>query len=132
MSSVVYLFLAHLGIGIAFTLLFVSKEAGVKFFRFNAGTAALLLAAALAFRPRESPLVNPATLASLGVALVSLTIYWVIAGRVLGYLRPWLAGLAATIRFDFPLREAELIRIKTRMPTPGIGDELLIGDCCTD
>src|SRR5256885_1847511 len=52
MSAVVYLFLAHLGAGIAITLLLVSKEAGVKFFRFNAGVAALLIAAALAFRPR--------------------------------------------------------------------------------
>ena len=42
MSAVLYLFLAHLGIGIAFTLLLVSKEAGVKFFRFNAGLAAAL------------------------------------------------------------------------------------------
>ena len=40
LSAVVYLFLAHLGIGIALTLLLVSKEAGVKFFRFNAGLAA--------------------------------------------------------------------------------------------
>ena len=53
--SIIYLFLSHLGIGIAFTLLLVSKEAGVKFFRFNAGLAAALLAAALAFRPTVIP-----------------------------------------------------------------------------
>ncbi len=43
LSTVLFLFLAHLGVGIAFTLVFVSREAGVKFFRFNAGLAAILL-----------------------------------------------------------------------------------------
>ena len=47
---VLFLFLAHLGVGIVFTLVFVSREAGVKFFRFNAGLAAILIAVALAFR----------------------------------------------------------------------------------
>ena len=98
MSSVLYLFLAHLGVGIAFTLLLVSKEAGVKFFRFNAGVAALLIAVALAFRPRAgsigASLVNPASLIALGVALAALTIYWIIAGRVLAKLRPVLAVIA--------------------------------------
>ena len=47
---ILFLFLAHLGVGIVFTLVFVSREAGVKFFRFNAGLAAILIAVALAFR----------------------------------------------------------------------------------
>ena len=50
LSTVLILFLAHLGVGIVFTLVFVSREAGVKFFRFNAGLAAILLMTALAFR----------------------------------------------------------------------------------
>src|SRR5882724_3406934 len=50
LSTVLFLFLAHLGVGIAVTLLFVSRDAGVKFFRFNAGLAAILIAVALAFR----------------------------------------------------------------------------------
>src|SRR5213083_2389696 len=49
LSTILFLFLAHLGVGIVFTLVFVSREAGVKFFRFNAGLAAILLAVALAF-----------------------------------------------------------------------------------
>ena len=53
LSVVLFLFLAHLGVGIVFTLVFVSREAGVKFFRFNAGLAAILLAIALAFRYRR-------------------------------------------------------------------------------
>jgi len=99
LSAVLYLFLAHLGIGIAFTLLLVSKEAGVKFFRFNAGLAAALLAAALAFRPPgdvpAGAVASPLTLTALGVALVALTVYWIIAGRILGWLRPILAAIAA-------------------------------------
>jgi hypothetical protein len=96
MSAVLYLFLAHLGIGIAFTLLLVSKEAGVKFFRFNAGVAAALLAAALAFRPNSGAVgAAVAHVAALGVALASLTIYWIIAGRMWAWLRPPLAMLAS-------------------------------------
>jgi hypothetical protein len=99
MSAVLYLFLVHLGIGIAFTLLLVSREAGVKFFRFNAGLAAVLLAAALAFRPGPEAaggtLVTPATIAALGVALAALTVYWIVAGRMLAKLRPVLAAIAS-------------------------------------
>jgi hypothetical protein len=97
LSAVVYLFLAHLGIGIAFTLLLVSKEAGVKFFRFNAGLAAALVAAALAFRPAASPtqaVASTGAVVALGVALACLTTYWIIAGRVWAWLRPPLAALA--------------------------------------
>ena len=51
LSFVLFLFLAHLGIGIVFTLALVDKTAGVQFFRFNAGFAAILLLTALALRP---------------------------------------------------------------------------------
>jgi hypothetical protein len=99
MSAVLYLFLAHLGIGIAFTLLLVSKEAGVKFFRFNAGLAAALLAAALAFRPDPSSVggavAHGGAIGALGIALASLTVYWIIAGRMWARLRPPLAMLAS-------------------------------------
>ena len=100
MSAVLYLFLAHLGVGIAFTLLLVSREAGIKFFRFNSGLAAALIAAALAFRPSAAQaggaVVTPVTFTALAIALVSLTVYWVIAGRVLAKLRPMLA-IAASV-----------------------------------
>ena len=57
----------HLGVGIVFTLVFVSRDAGVKFFRFNAGLAAILLAIALAFR--YGALGRPtSTRAALGVS----------------------------------------------------------------
>ena len=95
MSAVVYLFLAHRGGGIAFTLLLVSKEAGVKFFRFNAGMAALLITGALAFRPDGSPAITPGSVLALEVAVVALAIYWVIAGRAWGKFRPYLAMVAS-------------------------------------
>ena len=95
MSAVVYLFLAHLGVGIAFTLLLVSKEAGVKFFRFNAGMAALLITGALAFRPEGSPAITSSSVLALEVSVVALAIYWVIAGRAWGKFRPWLAMVAS-------------------------------------
>ena len=99
MSAVLYLFLAHLGIGITFTLLLVSKEAGVKFFRFNAGLAAALIAAALAFRPSSEvfagSVANRVSLSALAVALVCLTVYWIIAGRLWAWLRPPLAAVAS-------------------------------------
>ena len=77
LSTVLFFFLAHLGVGIAWSLVFVSREAGVKFFRFNAGLAAILVAFALAFRvaaldgtPVESPLaqlaVNTLSFARVG------------------------------------------------------------------
>ncbi len=89
MASVLYLFLAHLGIGIAASLLLVARTAGVQFFRFNAGLASILLLIALAFRP-EAPAGTP--LASTGwVALVvatgALLIYWASIGRALARLR---------------------------------------------
>jgi protein NrfD len=101
LSTVLFLFLAHLGVGIAFTLVFVSRDAGVKFFRFNAGLAAILIAIALAFHygganPADLP---PTLLAGLGVlvldaAEVALVVYWATVGRMLAKIRPALVGVA--------------------------------------
>ena len=97
MASVLFLFLAHLGIGIAASLLLVAREAGVQFFRFNAGLASVLLLIALAFRP-EAPAGAPLAvlggvpLASIGLAALmvatgALLIYWASIGRALAALR---------------------------------------------
>jgi protein NrfD len=101
LSTVLFLFLAHLGVGIAFTLVFVSRDAGVKFFRFNAGLAAILIAIALAFhygRANQADL-PPTLLAGLGVlvldaAEVALVVYWATVGRMLAKIRPALVGVA--------------------------------------
>ena len=87
---VLFLFLAHLAIGIAFTLVFVSREAGVKFFRFNTGLAALLIVAAFAFRPPETStdLAGRIGIGALAVFEAALVLYWLTVGRVLASIRP--------------------------------------------
>jgi hypothetical protein len=100
LSAVLFLFLAHLGVGIACTLLFVSRDAGVKFFRFNAGLAAVLIAVALAFREGFSSLVAPFDRVFAGglIALVcgeaALVVYWATVGRMFARIRTALVSVA--------------------------------------
>src|SRR5262245_49763651 len=91
---VLFLFLSHLAIGIVFTLVFVSREAGVKFFRFNAGLAALLLLAAFAFRPPEASATELGRVAFIALIVleIMLVIYWATVGRALASIRPAIAG----------------------------------------
>ena len=89
MSSVIFLFLAHLGIGVAGTLLLVGHAAGVKFFRFNAGFATIVLLIALAFRP-ETLAGDAPGLVALMVATGALLVYWATVGRALSRVRPLL------------------------------------------
>ncbi len=97
MSSVLFLFLAHLGVGIAGTLLLVDSTAGVKFFRFNAGLAAVLLLVALAFRPETATPGSAATVGlwALGLSTGALLVYWATVGRALARLRPLLLATTA-------------------------------------
>jgi hypothetical protein len=93
---VLFLFLSHLAIGIVFTLVLVSREAGVKFFRFNAGMAAILLAVAFAVRPSDA---SPSTatvigLGALAVTTAAIALYWATVGRTLASIRPALVTLA--------------------------------------
>ena len=88
MASVLFLFLAHLAVGIAASLLLVGQAAGVKFFRFNAGLAAVLLLIALAFRP-DPPAGAPAAGLGFGALLIAtgaLLVYWATIGRALARL----------------------------------------------
>ena len=92
---ILFLFLAHLGVGIVFTLAFVSRDAGVKFFRFNAGLAAILIAVALrvpsGWRRRPAP-----SRIALGVAArlaeAAIVLYWATVGRTLASIRPAIVG----------------------------------------
>ena len=100
LSTVLFLFLAHLGVGIIFTLVFVSKDAGVKFFRFNAGLAAILLVIALAFRygvlgPTDA---DPSRAGMYGLIALDCTaaaaiVYWATVGRMLASIRPVLVAV---------------------------------------
>ncbi len=87
---VLFLFLTHLAIGIAFTLAFVSREAGVKFFRFNAGTAALLIVAAFAFRPPDASagMAGRIAIGALGAFEAIVVFYWLTVGRLFTTMRP--------------------------------------------
>ncbi|MEP7306504.1 MAG: hypothetical protein ABJA98_13390 [Acidobacteriota bacterium] len=93
---VLFLFLTHLGLGIIFTLALVSREAGVKFFRFNAGMAAIFIAVAFALRPSDlSPSAAAVTgLVALAVAEAATVIYWASVGRGLASIRPALVTVA--------------------------------------
>jgi hypothetical protein len=97
LSTVLFLFLVHLGLGVVFTLPLVGRTAGVKFFRFNAGLAAGLIAIGYAFRPEPSD-ASPAIARGIATAALlatetALVVYWIIIGRVLARLRPLLMGV---------------------------------------
>ena len=88
-SSVLFLFLAHLGIGMGASLLVVSSQAGVKFFRFTAGSAAGLLFLGLTLMPEEAAEGTAARVGMYGVVVATffLGLYWLTVGRVLRTLR---------------------------------------------
>ncbi len=101
LSTVLFLFLAHLGVGIVITLAFVSKDAGVKFFRFNAGLAAILVAIALAFRYGALGTVESShsdldrfALLALDISEAAVVVYWATIGRMLARIRPAIVALA--------------------------------------
>jgi hypothetical protein len=89
LSFIFFLFLTHLAIGIAWTLLLVPRTAGIKFFRFNAGIVVALLAVAAAFRPDPAGLSGTWTtgLWLLGASIAAMTLYWATIGRMLASLR---------------------------------------------
>jgi protein NrfD len=93
---VLFLFLTHFAIGIIFTLALVSREAGVKFFRFNAGLAATLIAVAFAFRTGDAgaTTVTRLALGSLVVTEAAVVLYWATVGRALASIRPAIVSVA--------------------------------------
>ncbi|MGH7484604.1 MAG: hypothetical protein ACREMY_03225 [bacterium] len=95
LSTILFLFLAHLGTGIAFTLLFVPREAGVKFFRFNGGLAALLLVIGLAFRFQAAGAGLSVSDDALVFAAFVTVFYWATIGRVFTAARTGILALAA-------------------------------------
>lgn len=77
------------------SLALVSREAGVKFFRFNAGLAAILIAVAFAFRPAgDSGPLTVVAIAALGIAEAATVLYWATIGRALASIRPAIVATA--------------------------------------
>ena len=137
---VLFLFLAHLGIGIIFTLAFVSREAGVKFFRFNAGLAAVLIAVALAFRPSggaDTTTLGTAALITLLAAEGATLVYWATVGRGLAFLRP--ALVAVGVGGGAVTLVLQALDVSTGWPLPMtaltiasfLSSAVLLGGACT-
>ena len=144
LSTVLFLFLAHLGVGIILTLVFVSKDAGVKFFRFNAGLAAILLMVALAFR---YGLLGPADtdtsragiygLIALDCATAAVIVYWATVGRRLATIRPALVSVGVVGGVVAIVCEALAVTAGRSMASQAltiasfISSAVLLGGTCT-
>jgi len=139
MSSVLSLFLAHLGIGIAATLLMVGSAAGAQFFRFNSGLAAVLMLVALAFRPTLFTVTDLESVgfAALVVATGTLLVYWASIGRGLASLRPWLlwltviAGGCSMVVQAIGLSAGEMAPSAVLTAVSFFSSSALLGGACT-
>lgn len=139
MGALLYLFLAHLGVGIVLTLVFVSREAGVKFFRFNAGLAAVLIAMAFAFRPSGGDRVstNTVALGALVLAEAAIVCYWVTVGRGLAAIRPTLVaigvggGLVALVLQAITASAEGSMPVRTLTIASFLSSAALLGGTCT-
>jgi protein NrfD len=139
LSAVLFLFLAHLGLGIVWTLALVSRAAGVKFFRFNAGLAAILLAVALAFRPASETGVTASStaLAALVLCEAALVVYWATIGRMLASIRPallWTAiagGTAAIVIQGLAASADRAVGMQILTVASFLTSAALLGGTCT-
>jgi protein NrfD len=134
---ILFLFLVHLAVGIVFSLVFVSREAGVKFFRFNAGLAVILLAVAFAFRPPEASLEPSSRLAMIALVVVeaAMLVYWGTVGRALASIRPAIvaaavvAGLVALAAQALALAQGVSWQVLT--VASFLSSAALLGGACT-
>jgi len=139
LSTVLFFFLVHLGVGIIASLAFVSREAGVKFFRFNAGLAVILIAIALAFRPVGQPL----TLASrtafvmLVICEAAAAVYWATVGRTLAAIRPAIAvtgiasGIVSLVAQALVVSHGRGLAIEAMTIASFLSSAALLGGACT-
>ena len=128
---VLYLFLSHLGVGIAVTLVLVARGAGLKFFRFNAGLAAILISGSLLFR------YDGAAVGLLVASEVALLVYWATVGRVAGRARPFLlaaavsAGLLAIVSQAFALSTGDSVPLRLLTAASFLSSAAFLGSSCT-
>ena len=136
---VLFLFLSHLALGIIFTLVFVSREAGVKFFRFNAGLAAILLVIAIAFflTAVSRAGIDALTLWVLVACTAAIVIYWATVGRTLASIRPLLvsiavgAGLIAIVAQAFVAVSGQGLALVAMTIASFLSSAALLGGACT-
>ena len=135
---VLFLFLAHLAIGILFTLAVVDRGAGVKFFRFNAGMAAIMIAVAVAFRPDAGA--TPVARTAFGALVVveaAAVLYWATVGRMLASIRPALvatacvAGAAALVAQALDVSAGWPIAVRALAVASFLSSAALLGGACT-
>jgi hypothetical protein len=135
---ILFLFLAHLGIGIVFTLALVSREAGVKFFRFNAGLAAVLIAVAFALRPSgDGGWAARTALVALGIAEAATVFYWATVGRAFAAVRPavvaiaCVSGLVALVAQAMDAASAWPVASQLMTIASFLSSAALLGGACT-
>jgi len=136
---ILFLFLAHLGIGIIITLAWVSREAGVKFFRFNTGLAAILIGVAFLFRPPETAATGAGrvALAALAIAEASTVVYWATVGRILASIRPAVvatgvgAGVVALVGQALALGSGRAVTVQAMTVASFLSSAALLGGACT-
>jgi protein NrfD len=144
LSTVLFLFLAHLGVGIALTLAFVARDAGIKFFRFNAGLAAILVAIALAFRygaAGAAPAVDAAldryALVALDASAAMIVVYWATIGRLFTRIRGAIlgasiaAGLAAIVLQALALTIDRPALVQALTVASFLTSAAMLGGACT-
>src|SRR5438128_10282911 len=136
LSTVLFLFLAHLGVGIAFTLVFVSREAGVKFFRFNSGLAAILLVIALAFAFNTAVPILP-SLRILVASTALVVFYWATVGRAFTKSRPAIlivavvAGMTAIVLQALELSAGGSVAMQALVVASFATSAAMLGGACT-
>jgi protein NrfD len=136
LSTVLFLFLTHLGIGIVLTLVFVSRQAGVKFFRFNAGLAAILLVIALAFRVTGGPGYTAGDVALIA-STIAIVVYWATVGRMLAAIRPTIvlfavgAGLTALVLQSLTISAGRALPMQALTIASFLSSAALLGGACT-
>jgi len=134
---ILFLFLAHLAIGIVFSLVFVSREAGVKFFRFNAGLAVVLLGVAFVLRPPEASATEAGRLAVLALAVLeaAMLLYWGTIGRALASVRPAIVGVAVVAGLVAlvaqGIGQAQGVSAQTMVVASFLSSAALLGGTCT-
>lgn len=135
---ILYLFLAHLGIGVFLSLFVVSKDAGVKFFRFNAGMAVLLIGVGIAFRPPDDTgrLAQAGFLALL-VSGGAMALYWATVGRALAAWRRGILGVGGVAAVAAVLAQALAASADRSVPVQAltvasfVTSVALLGGACT-